>query len=392
MNVLFFGASSNITSAFGKIVYNIVKGLRAKGFNVYELGLQNRGLQKEKWRLPLIASPYGEDAFDYYCKKLDIDCIITLVDNWMPEFAWIPKSITKDKTWVCHTIVNTVPVPPILATIYKEADILVSPSKFSEKQLVDYGLRNVMRISHGVNSETFKPLSDKKKEKLKKKAGYKGKFVFLYVGTNKGLQKGVTELLYAFKLFLTNSKATDAILHLHCEPACSDGINLKLLAERLGIADKVFYTEGYNRDAGFNEKQMAELYNMADAFVIASRGESFCIPVLEAMACGIPVVATDCTALTELVSESGAGLLAKPACREITPLIADKVMVDELEFAKHMGALYNSPKLRKEMGEKGRKYALQFSWESSIDKWDALMKTIENRPLVTDYTHGGIGI
>ncbi len=391
MNILFFGASSNITSAFGKIIYNVSKGLRAKGFNVYELGLQNRGLQREKWQLPLIFSPYGEDAFSYYLKKLDIECVITLVDNWMPEFTWIPKAITKDKIWVCHTIVNTVPVAPKLATIYKEANILVSPSKFSEKQLIDYGLGNIVRIPHGVNSEVFKPFSKEKKEKLKKKAGYKGKFVFLYVGTNKGFQKGITELLYAFKLFLVNSKQ-DAVLHLHCYPSASDGINLELMAQRLGIADKVFCTQGYNRDAGFEEKQMAELYNMADVFVTASRGESFCLPVLESMACGIPVVATDCTALTELVQESGAGLLAKPICRWATPLIADKVIVDELDFAKCLGELYNSTKKRKEMGEKGRKYAKQFSWEKAIDAWVNLMKGIENRPLVMDYATGRIGI
>jgi len=391
MNVLFFGASSNITSAFGKITYNVVRGLRAKGFNIYELGLQNRGLQKEKWRLPLIASPYGEDAFDYYVKKLDIDCIITLVDNWMPSFSWIPKSITKDKTWVCHTVVNTVPVAPKLATIYREADVLVAPSKFSEKQLLNYGFKNVVRIPHGVNSGIFKPFSREEKEALKKKAGYGGKFVFLYVGTNKGFQKGITELLYAFKLFLLNSKA-NAVLHLHCYPNSSDGINLELMAQRLGIADRVFCTEGYNRDAGFDEKQMAELYNMADVFVTASRGESFGLPIIESMSCSIPVVATDCTALTELVQESEAGLLAKPACRWITPLIADKVLVDELEMAKCMGELYNSPEKRKEMGEKGRKFALNFSWENSISKWADLMKKIEDQPLVMDYATGRLGI
>ncbi len=392
MNILFFGASSNITSAFGKIAYNIVTGLRAKGFNIYELGLQNRGLQREKWRLPLIASPYAEDAFNYYLKKLEIECVITLVDNWMPQWSWIPKSLPKNVFWICHTVVNTVPVAPKLATIYKEADALVSPSKFSTQQLIDYGLGNITQIPHGVNSDVFKPLSSKNREKLKKKAGYKGKFVFLYVGTNRGMQKGISELLYAFKLFLENSKAGDAVLHLHCYPRTEEGLDLELMAQRFGIGNKVFYTEGYNMDAGFNEKKMAELYNMADVFVIASRGESFCIPVLESMACGIPIVATDCTALTELVQESSAGLLAKPICRWATPLIADKVIVDELEMAKCMGKLYNSKELRSEMGENGRKFAVQFSWQKAIDAWADLIKKIENRPLVMDYATGRLGI
>ena len=62
----------------------------------------------------------------------------------------------------------------------------------------------------------------------------------------------------------------------------------------LGIRDKVFFLEG------LKDADLAELYNAADAFVFPSLAEGFGIPVLEAQACGCPVVTSDTTSLREV--------------------------------------------------------------------------------------------
>ncbi len=75
-------------------------------------------------------------------------------------------------------------------------------------------------------------------------------------------------------------------------------------AEELGIADRL-HLLGH-----VGEKQLLDAYRSADLFVMPSLHEGFCIPVVEAMACGIPVVAAQATALPETVGD--AGLLFRP--------------------------------------------------------------------------------
>jgi len=87
----------------------------------------------------------------------------------------------------------------------------------------------------------------------------------------------------------------------------SDGARLKAKADSLGLHDHVVFT-GY-----VAEEDKAEHYRLADAFVMVGRGEGFGIVYLEAMACGIPVVASKADASREAVLEGRMGLLADPS-------------------------------------------------------------------------------
>lgn len=75
-------------------------------------------------------------------------------------------------------------------------------------------------------------------------------------------------------------------------------------AAQLGVADRL-HVLGHLR-----QEQLLDAYRSADLFVMPSRHEGFCIPVLEAMACGVPVVAARAGALPETVG--GAGLTFTP--------------------------------------------------------------------------------
>lgn len=83
------------------------------------------------------------------------------------------------------------------------------------------------------------------------------------------------------------------------------GWKLDDLAMRLGIFDKMAL---YNR--GVPAKSLWSLFAAADCFLLTSKAEGLALPVLEAMACGLPVVATDCTAMREHLS--GRGFLISP--------------------------------------------------------------------------------
>ena len=64
-------------------------------------------------------------------------------------------------------------------------------------------------------------------------------------------------------------------------------------------------------ERGVDTTQLRNLYVASDAYLSTSKAEGLGIPILEAMACGIPVVATDTGAITELL-EDGRGFLVEP--------------------------------------------------------------------------------
>jgi glycosyltransferase involved in cell wall biosynthesis len=79
---------------------------------------------------------------------------------------------------------------------------------------------------------------------------------------------------------------------------------LQALAERLGIADDVVWVGGVPLE------QTVDFYRAAAVFVYPSHNETFGLPILEAMACGCPVVTADRSAMPE--TAGGAALLANP--------------------------------------------------------------------------------
>ena len=99
--------------------------------------------------------------------------------------------------------------------------------------------------------------------------------------------------------------------------------------------------------AGFlSDSEILSLYGEADVFVYPSLYEGFGLPVLEAMACGCPVVASNVSSLPEVVGEAG--------------LLVDPYNVEAL--ARAISTVLDDDELKREMSRKGIAQAQKFSW------------------------------
>lgn len=101
-----------------------------------------------------------------------------------------------------------------------------------------------------------------------------------------------------------------------------------------------------------NDEELVALYNLADVFVLPSFWEGFGLPILEAMACGAPVVASNRSSLPEVVGKAG--------------FLFDPDRVDALEEV-----LYNvlvDKELRKKMSLDGLERARCFSWKKTAEE------------------------
>ena len=116
--------------------------------------------------------------------------------------------------------------------------------------------------------------------------------------------------------------------------------------DRLGLQDRVHWT-GYIPD-----EDRVRFYQAADFLVYPSWYEGFGMPVLEALQSGCPVIASQASALPEVVGE--AGLLVDPSSPE--------------EISQAILRLVREPGLKERLREAGLVRARQFSWEASAQK------------------------
>jgi glycosyltransferase involved in cell wall biosynthesis len=96
-------------------------------------------------------------------------------------------------------------------------------------------------------------------------------------------------------------------------------------------------------------EDLIALYSMAEAFVFPSWIEGFGIPILEAMTCGAPVIASDRGAIPEVAGDAA--------------LLADAE--DSAAFARHISLLLGTPEAAQRLRERGFVRVAQFSWHDT---------------------------
>lgn len=115
------------------------------------------------------------------------------------------------------------------------------------------------------------------------------------------------------------------------------------LAERLGVKSLIHHLGKVPSEC------LPEIYRAADVLLLPSHDEGFGFPALEAMKCGLPVVASNRGSLPELVRE--AGILTEPD--------------DYTAMAKSVVTLLSTPSIRAEFAARGKKRAELYTWQNT---------------------------
>jgi glycosyltransferase involved in cell wall biosynthesis len=106
-----------------------------------------------------------------------------------------------------------------------------------------------------------------------------------------------------------------------------------------------------------------QLYSEADILLFPSLREGFGLVIAEAMACGLPVIATNCSAIPELITDGEGGYLCEPG--------------DINSFADRINTLANSHVMRKEMGEFNRTTAVEkFHIDLMVNRYKLLFEEV----------------
>ncbi len=223
------------------------------------------------------------------------------------------------------------------ASEHQKADRIVVASTFTKSTLLANGVREE-KISvnpYGVDLTRFRI----------KEAAQARPFRFLFAGLISA-RKGIPLLLEAWrKLDLSDA-----------ELLIAGPISYTAPAEWLGSTPNVRYL------GKLANSDLAQLMAESDVFVFPSYFEGFALVLLEAMACGLPVITTTATAGPDIVTEGDDGWVMAPG--DLETLIE-----------KMRGSLEHRDQLRA-MRLKARRTAERFSWDAFGDRWAAILDLV----------------
>jgi glycosyltransferase involved in cell wall biosynthesis len=227
-------------------------------------------------------------------------------------------------------------------------------SEFTESRVKDIlGLKKTEVIGEGVE-DSFKPITNKKKlNKIIKKYNLKVPFIF-YIGSLSP-RKNIKRLIFAFDSIKNEIPHN---LYLFGGYSWLDK-DIKELLNQEKYKDRVF-KKGF-----IEEEDLPALYSLSTCFIYPSLYEGFGLPILEAQACGCPVISSNTTSIPEVGGNS---------IYFINPYNED-------EIAKAILNITKDKKLREELIKKGYKNIKRFSWEKTARKVLNACKKIEKNDL-----------
>jgi len=223
--------------------------------------------------------------------------------------------------------------------VYKNI-VFITVSSSSREKIKELGLgkAGIHIVNPGVNLEKLR-IGDKSEKPLA-----------LYLGRLKAY-KSIEILIKAFKLVLRESPEASLVI-------AGDGEeeeNLKSLANKLDIDSNKIKFAGK-----VSEKEKISLLQKAWVLVNPSMMEGWGIVVIEANACGTPVVASNVPGLCDSIKDPSTGYLVEYG--------------DEKEFAEYILKIIQDKNLRNNMGIEARVWAENFDWKNSSDKFMSIMK------------------
>lgn len=256
---------------------------------------------------------YSQDVIYSHWQAWDAEhpgptVLFTLYDVWVIDNPRV-KDIPVVASWVpidTHASVN----PKIAAYCERDNVYPIAMSRYGQQMLEQVGV-DAGYIPHSIDTEVFKP-----GQRFFDRSGRDlidvddDKFVVMMTSTNKGTlpnRKAYPEQLLAFSAFARDKD--DVVLYIHADQyGSTGGLNLEHLLNRCNVPpEKVRFADQYAYRTGkIPAEALAAIMGDADVFLMASRGEGFGIPAIEAQACGTKVILSNATAQAELVGDGWA--------------------------------------------------------------------------------------
>jgi glycosyltransferase involved in cell wall biosynthesis len=353
------------------------------------------------------SNQFGEYAFERACLSFFPDVVCDIRDFWMLDFAE-RSPFRKYFKWCIMPTVDAAPQARQWIYTYKNADACLTYSDWAGEVLKGQGGGQINYIGSSPPSahHAYKPHNDKNgiKEYFNIDANTK------IIGTvmRNQRRKLYPDLFEMFRTFLNNQTDNSNYI-LYCHTSYPDmGWDIPELLQQYNLSSKVMftyvcgdtmkpfpsffkgpvvespYTGKFNATlsnvrVGLSYEDLSSIINMFDIYVQYANCEGFGLPQVEAAACGVPVMATDYSAMESVIRQLG-GIPVKPKAlyKEMETGCMRAVPDNDLA-AKLLKDFFSlSDEERTQLGNTHRENFLKhFQWDKSGSVWESYFDSIE---------------
>ena len=229
-------------------------------------------------------------------------------------------------------------------------EYVTAPTQTALNYLYEHGLRAPARaISNGIDLKQFSP--GPRDDAMLRRMGLPADRPILLSVNRLSPEKRIHILIEAVA-------RTRNPIHFAIASSGPAEDELRALVETLQIQDRVTFL-------GFiGDNELVQLYRLADIFGIASEGDLQSLTTMNAMACGLPVVAANSAALPELVHHTKNGFLFAPG--------------DSTEMAHYLDILANDAPLRQQMSARSLEIIAPHDRVRVLEEWETLYRRLSN--------------
>jgi len=296
-----------------------------------------------------------EQVFLPLAAKSDKVDVLHCTGNTRPYFAGVP---------VVQTLHDVIFMDPISSkdTLYQQvgnyyrrkvvpmvthkSDTVITVSHYEKERILErvkMDQKKIKVVYNGIDENRFRIIDDPASDnRIRKKYSLPHRFI-LFLG-NSAARKNALRVIEAYTIYASKNE--------NPLPIVTPGLSANFISDQLSALkqlDKIknFITPGYIAD-----EDLAGLYNAATLFLYPSLSEGFGMPLVEAMACGTPVITSSISCLPEIAGK--AGVLVDP-----TKTIA---------IAEAMTSMLTNETYRLDRVGEGLDNAKRFSWKNTAEE------------------------
>ena len=226
----------------------------------------------------------------------------------------------------------------IVPLVAKNATALITVSNYSKIDILKHFTidENKIFVIHEAAGNKFKKITESIASSIAKNLNVPDRFIMAFGAIDP--RKNTSKIIYAFKHFINLIKSDHHLIIVGLSQSAKNHFTKQV--QKLGISSNVTFL-------GFvSEDELIALYNNAQVMLYPSLYEGFGIPVLEAMACGTPVIGSTSASIPEIAGNAA--------------LLIDPTNLEELYTSLY--EISTNKKLRDDLTKKGFIQANKFSW------------------------------